>query len=90
LGWISWILFGLAAGAVARIVVPGRHRIGCIATAAVGIVGALIGGLIGQVVLGDKVHFGWDLKPFLLSVVGAVVLLVALESLGGRRRHGPF
>ena len=90
MGWASWILFGLAAGTVARIVVPGRHRIGCLSTIAVGIVGALIGGLIGQVVLGHKVHFGWDAKPFLLAVVGSVVLLLALEALAGRRRRGPF
>ena len=91
MGWISWIAFGLLAGAVARIVVPGRHRIGCLATIAVGIVGALLGGLIGQVVLGHKVHFGWDAKPFLLAVVGSVVLLLALEALAGRRRRsGPF
>ena len=92
MGWLSWIVFGLLAGAVARIVVPGRHRIGCVATLAVGIVGALLGGLIGQVVLGHKVRFGWDLKPFLLAVVGAVVLLLALESLARRRgrRRGIF
>jgi uncharacterized membrane protein YeaQ/YmgE (transglycosylase-associated protein family) len=90
-GWLSWIVFGLLAGAVARIVVPGRHRIGCISTLAVGIVGALIGGLIGQVVLGRRVHFDWDIKPFLLAVVGSVVLLLALEALAGRgRRRGPF
>jgi uncharacterized membrane protein YeaQ/YmgE (transglycosylase-associated protein family) len=90
-GWLSWIVFGLLAGAVARIVVPGRHRIGCISTLAVGIVGAVIGGLIGQVVLGHRVHFGWDIKPFLLAVVGSVVLLLALEALAGRgRRRGPF
>ena len=68
-------------------IVPGPHRIGCLATIAVGIVGALIGGLIGDVVLGHKVHFGWDLGPFLLAVVGAVVLLLALEALAGRRRR---
>ena len=84
MGWISWILFGLAAGAVARIVVPGRHRIGCLATIAVGIVGALVGGLVGQVVLGDKVRFGWDAKPFALAVLGSVVLLLVLEALAGR------
>ena len=86
MGWLSWIVFGLLAGAVARVVVPGRQRLGCITTLAVGIVGALIGGLIGQVVFGHKVHFGWDLGPFLLAVVGAVVLLLALEALAGRRR----
>jgi len=44
MGWLSWIVFGLLAGAVARVVVPGKHNIGCLPTIAVGIVGALIGG----------------------------------------------
>lgn len=86
MGVISWVLFGLIAGAVARLVVPGRQNIGCLGTLAVGIVGALIGGLIGEVVLGDEVRFRWDLGPFLLAVAGSVVLLLALEALSGRRR----
>ncbi len=86
MGVLSWILFGLLAGALARLVVPGRHELGCIATVAVGIVGALIGGLIGQVVFGHKIHFRFDAGPFALAVVGAIVLLLLLEALGGRRR----
>jgi uncharacterized membrane protein YeaQ/YmgE (transglycosylase-associated protein family) len=85
-GVLSWILFGLLAGAVARIVVRGRQRIGCLGTIAVGIVGALIGGLIGQVVLDRNVDFGFDALPFFLAVCGSVVLLLVLEALGGRRR----
>ena len=87
MGIVSWLLFGLLAGFVARAVTPGRHRIGCLPTLAVGLVGALVGGLIGDVVLGHKVHFGWDLGPFLLAVLGAIVLLLALEKLGGRRKR---
>ncbi len=85
MGIVSWILFGLLAGFVARAVTPGRHKIGCLPTLAVGLVGALLGGLIGNVLLGHKVHFGWDLGPFLLAVSGAIVLLLALEALAGRR-----
>jgi uncharacterized membrane protein YeaQ/YmgE (transglycosylase-associated protein family) len=85
-GIISFLLFGLVAGAVARIVTPGRHAIGCLATMVVGVAGAFIGGLIGDVVLGHKVRFGWDLGPFLLAVVGAVILLMLLEAIAGRRR----
>jgi uncharacterized membrane protein YeaQ/YmgE (transglycosylase-associated protein family) len=84
-GIVSWLVFGILAGFVARAVTPGRHKIGCLPTLAVGLVGALVGGLIGDVVLGHKVHFGWDLGPFLLAVVGAVALLLALEALAGRR-----
>ena len=84
---ISWILFGLLAGAVARLLVPGRQAIGCIGTLAVGIVGALIGGLIGEVVLGDDdTRFRWDLGPFLLAVAGSIVLLLVIQAIGGRRR----
>jgi uncharacterized membrane protein YeaQ/YmgE (transglycosylase-associated protein family) len=91
MGWLSWILFGLLAGAVARMVVPGRHKIGCLPTIAVGIVGALIGGLIGQVVLGHRTRFGFEAGPFALAVIGAIVLLLALEAMAGRRgRRGPF
>jgi uncharacterized membrane protein YeaQ/YmgE (transglycosylase-associated protein family) len=89
-GVVSWILFGLLAGFVARAVTPGRHKIGCLPTLAVGLVGALLGGVIGNVVLGHKVRFGWDLGPFLLAVVGAVALLLALEALAGRRSKRLF
>jgi uncharacterized membrane protein YeaQ/YmgE (transglycosylase-associated protein family) len=85
-GIISWIVFGLLAGAVARLVVPGGQRIGCLATLAVGVAGAFVGGLIGNVILGHSVHFGFHLVPFLLAVVGAVVLLLFLQALSGRRR----
>ena len=84
MGFLSWIFFGLLAGAVARVLTPGRHGIGCFGTLAVGLVGAVIGGFIGEAVFGGDVDFGWDLGPFLLSVAGAVVLLLALNAL--RRR----
>lgn len=84
---LSWILFGLVAGAIARLVVRGRQDIGCLATIAVGIVGALIGGVIGEAVLGEEVRFRWDLGPFLLAVAGSVVLLLLLEAVRGRRRY---
>lgn len=84
MGVVSWIFFGLFAGAVARLLTPGRHGIGCFGTIAVGLVGAVIGGFIGEALFGDDVDFRWDLGPFLLAVVGAVVLLLALNAL--RRR----
>jgi uncharacterized membrane protein YeaQ/YmgE (transglycosylase-associated protein family) len=85
-GILSIVVFGLVAGLVARAVTPGRQAIGCLPTVVVGIAGAFLGGLIGDVVLGHKVRVGWHLGPFLLAVVGAVVLLLALDALSGRRR----
>jgi uncharacterized membrane protein YeaQ/YmgE (transglycosylase-associated protein family) len=83
---LSWILFGLVAGAIARLLVPGRQSIGCLATLAVGIAGALIGGFLGELLLDREIEFGWDLGPFLVAVLGAVLLLLALNAIAGRRR----
>jgi len=85
-GILSWIVFGLLAGLVARMFVRGTGGIGCLGTLAVGIVGALLGGLFGEVIFDEKVRFGWDLKPFLLAVLGAIAFLLVLQALGGRRR----
>ena len=81
---IGWIFFGLLAGALARLVTPGKQSIGCFGTLAVGVIGALLGGLVGEAVFEDEIEFGWDLKPFLLAVAGAVVLLLALNALQRR------
>jgi uncharacterized membrane protein YeaQ/YmgE (transglycosylase-associated protein family) len=83
----AWVLFGLLAGAVARLIVPGAQRIGCLATTAVGIVGALIGGFAGEALLDEEMDFGFDLVPFLLAVAGAAAFLLLLEAIrGGRGR----
>jgi uncharacterized membrane protein YeaQ/YmgE (transglycosylase-associated protein family) len=81
---LGWILFGLLAGAVARMLTPGRQRIGCFGTLAVGVVGALLGGFVGEAVFEEEIDLGWDLKPFLLAVSGAVVLLLGLNALSRR------
>ena len=86
MGFLSWILFGLVAGAVARMAVPGRQASGCIATLAVGLAGALIGGFVGELLFDQEIEFGWDLGPFLLAVGGAIALLLLLDGLGSRRR----
>ncbi len=84
MGIFGWIFFGLVAGALARALTPGKHRIGCFGTLAVGVIGALIGGLLGEAVFGEEIDFAWDLKPFLLAVAGSAVLLLALNALSRR------
>ena len=84
MGIIGWIFFGLLAGAVARMLTPGRHSIGCFGTLAVGVIGALLGGFLGEAVFDTEVDLGWDLKPFLLAVAGAIVLLLGLNALSRR------
>jgi len=83
-GIIGWILFGLLAGAVARALTPGRQEIGCFGTLVVGVVGALLGGFLGEAVFDTDVRFAWDVKPFLLAVACSVLLLLGLGALSRR------
>jgi uncharacterized membrane protein YeaQ/YmgE (transglycosylase-associated protein family) len=84
---IAWLLVGLAAGAIARLLVPGRDRLGFGGTLLLGLVGSLIGGFLGWLLL----HHGHRFSPagFLGSIVGAVVALVVYRSVV-RRRRGVF
>ena len=84
MGIIGWIFFGLLAGAVARALTPGRQEIGCFGTLAVGVVGALLGGFLGEAVFDTDVRFAWDVKPFLLAVACSILLLLGLNALSRR------
>ena len=84
MGIIGWIFFGLLAGLIARALTPGRQSIGCFGTLAVGVIGALIGGFLGEAVLDEEINFGWDLKPLLLAAAGSIVLLLGLNALKRR------
>lgn len=82
---IGFLVAGLIIGALARLIVPGKQRLGILATLALGLVGSLIGGLIAQ-------FFGtgsiWELNVigFVLAVVAAVLLIGVAEGIAGRSR----
>ena len=82
MGILSWILFGLVVGVIAKLLMPGRDPGGFIITILLGIAGALIGGFVGQAMgfYGQNEGAGW-----LMSILGAVILL-ALYRMVARRR----
>ena len=84
MGILAWIVFGLLAGWVAKMLVPGSDPQGCIITMVIGVLGAVIGGFIGSW-LGFGAVTGFNLKSFLIAVVGAVLLLAIYHLLRRRR-----
>ncbi len=83
MGILGWILFGLVVGAIAKLVMPGRDPGGIIITILLGIAGAVLGGFAGQAL---GLYDEGQAAGFLMSLVGAVVLL-ALYRMMIRRRY---
>lgn len=78
MGVIAWIVLGLIAGALAKAIYPGHQGGGIFATIGLGILGALVGGYLGQVLLGTSggASFGaLTLPSIAFAVIGALVLL---------------
>jgi uncharacterized membrane protein YeaQ/YmgE (transglycosylase-associated protein family) len=75
--WLSWILLGLIAGSLAKFLMPGRDPAGCIFTVFLGIVGAMLGGLIGTRLGWGRIAAGdLDLRSIAIATVGALLLLL--------------
>ena len=75
MGILSWIVFGLIAGLLARWIMPGKAPGGIIITILLGIGGAIVAGFLGHFLgLGDAANFSFT--SFALAVGGAVLLLV--------------
>jgi len=59
-GILAWIVLGLIAGMIAKLIMPGRQRGGCLLTILLGIAGALVGGFIGRELgYGGVEDFSW-------------------------------
>ncbi|ELD3022610.1 GlsB/YeaQ/YmgE family stress response membrane protein [Salmonella enterica] len=81
MGIIAWIVFGLIAGVIAKLLMPGRDGGGFILTCILGIVGAVVGGWLATMFgIGGSIS-GFNLHSFLVAVVGAIVVLVIFHLL---------
>ena len=82
MGILSWIVFGLVVGIIAKFLMPGRDPGGFIVTILLGIAGALLGGFLGRAMgfYGPSESAGW-----LMSILGAVVLLLLYRCVARRR-----
>ncbi len=84
---ISILFFGLIAGAIARLLVPGRQHMSILMTVALGIVGSFVGGFLGYLIFGKGADRGFVQPSGMVgSVIGAVIVLLIWMRLGGRDR----
>ena len=86
MGIISWILVGLIAGALGKLIMPGDDPGGIIVTILIGMVGAVIGGFVVGL-LGGTGATGFNIWSILVATLGAIILLAIYRAIAGGRRR---
>ena len=85
MGIIGWIVLGLLAGAIAKLIMPGDDPGGIIVTTLIGIAGAIVGGLIASALdIGDIDEF-FDIGTWLIAIAGSLLLLGVYRMIAGDR-----
>ncbi|MGQ1837244.1 GlsB/YeaQ/YmgE family stress response membrane protein [Kocuria turfanensis] len=85
MGIISWIVLGLIAGALAKLIMPGNQGGGIIVTIVLGIIGALLGGFLGSLIGIGSLESVFDIGTIITAVVGALIVLFIYGAVAGRR-----
>lgn len=87
LAFMWWIVIGFLAGLIARALVPGPQRLGCLLTIGLGLLGSIIGGVISSVIMGtDPRGSEMQTSGLIMSTIGAVLVLVIYGAMSRRSR----
>jgi uncharacterized membrane protein YeaQ/YmgE (transglycosylase-associated protein family) len=77
MGLLWWLLIGVVAGLLARMLVPGRQPMGLLMTMVLGLVGSVVGGFISSLIWStDPLAPGFHVGGLVMSTVGAIIVLV--------------
>ena len=87
MGFLAFLLLGLLAGAIAKLILPGRQNGGWFATLILGVVGAMLGGWLGSVLFNAPLEEFFSIQTWLVAIGGSlIVLLIYGAFTAGRRR----
>ncbi|MGI6877219.1 GlsB/YeaQ/YmgE family stress response membrane protein [Microbacterium sp. gxy059] len=84
MGFIGFLLLGLIAGAIAKLILPGRQGGGWFVTLLLGVVGAMVGGWLGGVIFDVGLDSFFSLSTWLLAIGGSLVVLLIWGIFAGR------
>lgn len=83
---IGLLVVGLIIGALARLIKPGRQRLGILATLLLGVAGALIGGIVASLI-GSGDIFELNIIGFIVAVIAAVLLIGVAEGMSSKSKR---
>jgi uncharacterized membrane protein YeaQ/YmgE (transglycosylase-associated protein family) len=87
MGILGFLILGLIAGAIAKAILPGRQGGGWVITMILGVVGAILGGWIGSLIFGGGLAEFFDIRTWLLAILGAIIVLLVYGAVTNRS-HG--
>ncbi|AZS45252.1 GlsB/YeaQ/YmgE family stress response membrane protein [Microbacterium oleivorans] len=86
MGFFGFLILGLLAGAIAKLILPGKQGGGWFVTLLLGIVGALLGGWLGGLIFNVNLNEFFSLSTWLLAIGGSIIVLLIYGALFGRKR----
>jgi len=84
--FLGFILLGLIAGAIAKLILPGKQGGGWIATLLLGVAGALLAGWLGGILFGYSYEGFFDITSWIVAIVGAIIVLLIWGLITRRRK----
>ena len=85
MSFLGFLLLGLIAGAIAKLILPGRQGGGWFVTLLLGVVGALLGGWLGGLLFGANLQDFWSIQTWVVAIVGSIVVLLIYGLIFGRK-----
>lgn len=82
---IAYIIIGFLGGAIAKAIMPGKQGGGFWMTSLLGIIGAFVGGLLGQFLTGDRFDKIFSISGLITSIVGALIVLFIYGKVAGKK-----
>jgi len=87
MGFLGFLIVGLICGTLAKAILKDRAVGGWLASLIIGVVGAFVGGWLGGLIFDVGLGSFWDIKTWLLALVGAIVVLFVYTALTGKRAN---
>lgn len=86
MGFFAFLLLGLIAGAIAKMILPGEQGGGWFTTLLLGVLGAMLGGWLGGMLFGADLTVFWSIQSWLLAIGGSIVVLLIWGLITGRKK----